>query len=190
MKKKTIAVDIDEVLGPWHKNIVAYHNATYGTSFVTPDADRYYISEYTGDSEHVTVQKLKKFAASEVFAATQPITGSVEAMRKLKSHYRLVIITSRHDFLKEQTHQWLDRYFPHTFSAVYFTDGTTKAALCRQAGATILIEDHLSHAQACADKGIKVLLFGDYHWNKLTTKHNNIELIKNWREVTKRLLAE
>lgn len=189
MQKITIAVDIDEVLSPWHKNILAFHNDVYDTNFVTPNGSRYYISEYTNDPEHIITQKIKAFAASHLFAVTQPIKGSVEALTKLKRQYRLVIVTSRHDFLKDQTHAWLEKYFPGVFEAVHFTDGIAKSEICKRVGAELIIEDHLSHAKVCAESGVKVLLFGNYCWNRIESGYNNILPVKDWGEVTKLLLT-
>jgi hypothetical protein len=77
--------------------------------------------------------------------------------------------------------EWLDRHFGlHVFSEVHFGNhfamhGTsrTKAQICREVGADVLIDDNPAYAYDCALHGLHVLLFNwnmRYPWSSLPDK--------------------
>ena len=129
---------------------------------------------------------------SKEYQALTPFEDAVEALHKIHQKYELHIITARADFLADATKRMLAQYFPNIFSTVEFTNhygktARTKAQVCQELGAELLIEDSLHHAQTVAACGVTVLLFGDYPWNQTANLPKNVVRVRNWREVIKYL---
>lgn len=57
----------------------------------------------------------------------------------------------------------------------------SKAEICKEIQADILIEDNLKYAQQVAQAGIKVLLF-DYPWNQSSNLNPLIIRVCGWKE--------
>lgn len=82
----------------------------------------------------------------------------------------------------------LDRYFPNIFQSIEFTGffgnkARSKADVCKELKADILIDDHIHHAEQVAKAGIKVLVFGNYPWNQAEKLLENMQRVKDWHEV-------
>lgn len=167
-----IGIDIDEVIADTLTAIIEFHNGTYGTAFTRGDVV-HYLGDVLGDREEECTRKIFEFFETDHFTAVTPIAGAFPALRILKDRgHELVIITARPESISAKTQAWVDRYYPELFSGIYFGnrhaptgDVRTKSELCRAAGATVLIEDDLYHANECSTNGVNVLLF-DYPWNQ------------------------
>ena len=83
----------------------------------------------------------------------------------------------------------LDKHFPDIFHSIEFTglyggQPRSKADVCRELNADLLIDDHLAHALPVAQCGVDVLLFGNYPWNQTKEKlPGNIRRVKGWDEI-------
>lgn len=87
----------------------------------------------------------------------------------------------------------LAEHFSNLFKSIQFTNhfGTTsltKAQVCQDIGADLLIDDHLNHAELAAQCGVNVFLFGDYPWNKADSLPPNITRVRDWVDVAQKLL--
>lgn len=193
--KPVIAVDIDEVLGLLHEPIITYHNQVYGTGFVPYDPiGTYYLSEFAG-YDHARIQAvMADFMLTEGFTQMAPLPGAVEALSRLAKDYGLVVVTARWQFMESETREWLNRHFPGLFQSIHFSEHITgqgmkvpKSEFCQQVGAEILIDDNLGNAEECAAAGIRVLLFGDYPWNKADQLPEGVERVSHWQQVLERL---
>jgi hypothetical protein len=96
----------------------------------------------------------------------------------------LHIVTARLTRLEEVTKKWIDTYFPNIFHEMHFgnhfsTSGKSrsKSQMCREIGAKLLIDDSLVYAQQCIKEGIKVILFGDYPWNRVIDANYNRNVV-------------
>jgi uncharacterized HAD superfamily protein len=124
-----------------------------------------------------------------------PFTQAVPILQRLARSYNLVVVTSRRSLIRPETDRWLERYFPGIFQGIHYAGiydsddhihnklKQTKAELCRELGVDYLIDDQLKHCVAAAEIGIKVLLFGDYNWNKADQLPDGIVRVKDWDEV-------
>lgn len=190
---KTIAIDCDDVIVATAPAILRYYNQTYGTNIALPD---FYSTDpgVWGVKEYAeAIRRVEAYLKSEEYQNLAPFEDAIEILRKLRQKYELHIITARANFLAEATKRMLAQYFPDIFSTVEFTNhfgkaARTKAQVCQELGADVLIEDSLHHAQAVASCGIDVLLFGDYPWNQASNLPANITRVRDWKEVAERLL--
>lgn len=183
-----IGIDIDEVIADTLTEIIKFHNGAYGTTLTRGDVVRY-LGDVFGEQEEECTRKIFEFFETDHFAAVSPIAGALPALRILKDHgHELVIVTARPHAISAQTQAWIDAHYPELFSGIYFGnrhartgDVRTKSELCLAAGAAVLIEDDLYHANECAANGIPVLLF-DYPWNQGELP-DHIHRVFSWDDV-------
>ena len=109
------------------------------------------------------------------------------ALGILSEHYNLIVITSRIPSWEQVTREWLKSHFGDVFKGIYFAKGRqegftkSKGDICKEVGASWLIDDSPVHCASAADQGIKAILFGDYGWH-----HNaptDLPRCKDWPAV-------
>lgn len=186
-----IAIDIDEVLGNFLSEVIAFHNSAYGTDLEIGQFTSYRFWEIWGGTREQAIDKIYEFKETEYFRGIRPLPGAQKAITELKAANELCIVTSRQNEFIEVTRAWLDRYFPNCFSGVYFTNhyghsesSITKAQICDQIGADLLIDDSLDFALECAVAGRQAILF-DYPWNKASRLPEAIRRVSSWDEAVK-----
>jgi 5'(3')-deoxyribonucleotidase len=198
-KRLVIAVDCDDVLVPTSTAIVRDYNRRFGTNVAL--ADMYQpatLATWGTDSDDVAIERVNEFLHSQEHAQIVPDEETVRAVKLLASQHELHLITGRADFLKDVTRQLLDTYFKDCFLSVEHTNYVlpststairrSKGQICKSIGATVLIDDHLVHGQDAIDAQLeKVILFGDYPWNRQKELPYGIVRCVDWFAVTKEL---
>jgi 5'(3')-deoxyribonucleotidase len=121
------------------------------------------------------------------------LTGGKEVLQELKKDYRLVILTSRREMVKDETLAWLNDVFADVFSEVHFTGFwdtvsedryfLTKGELAKQIGADYLIDDQPKHCFAAAEAGVASILFGDYAHSRALELPEGVTRCKDWAAV-------
>lgn len=97
---------------------------------------------------------------------------SLEVLTQLSKAYDLVVVTARNGDQKPETEKWLRQNFPDIFSHVVFADGhvglavKNKGDICKEIGASWLVDDNPDHCKDAVDKGITAVLFGEYGWHR------------------------
>jgi 5'(3')-deoxyribonucleotidase len=187
MKKQIIAIDCDDVIVASAPAILDHYNKTYGTDIAIED---FYGEELAA---YPATERVDEYLASEEYKNLPPLQEAIHAIRQLGEHHELHVVTGRADYLAEATHTMLKKHFPDIFRSVEFTNyfgknSRSKAQVCKDIGADLLIDDHLHHAEVVAAEGIEVLLFGDYPWNKADTLPPNITRVRGWNDIVERLL--
>lgn len=193
--KKLIAVDIDEVLSPFHEPFLRHHNERYGTNFTYPDPDRrYFLEQFTGEPSDIVEAKIYDFLHHAILQdMIRPLPSAYDALSAMKmAGYELVVVTARGPEYDEATTYFLNRNFPRIFSDVHkipqysgvaLTPANGKIGICSELGATHLIDDNLGTATAAAEQGMCAVVFGDYHWNSAEVLPTGVSRCKNWSEV-------
>ncbi|KAF9186762.1 hypothetical protein BGZ51_008672 [Haplosporangium sp. Z 767] len=200
--RKVIAVDLDEVLARTSLAIAEFHNDTYGTSLTMEDFVSYDYTKVWGGTREESITKWRLFFDSPYFLKVEPVEGSLETLKLLKSRrFSLVIITARQQFVADLTKKFVDRHFPGIFESIYFANhflteqekltfiSKPKSVICRDVHAQLLIDDSLENAIEVAKAGIPVLLFdlhGKYKWNKLEDDQSlpdKVTRVKSWKDV-------
>ena len=191
--KKVIGLDFDDVLMDFHAALYDYHNPLYKTDLSRDQMTTYHIEEIIGVPREVLEQRIVDFYHSDTHHHAPAVAGAIEAVKKLSEDHSLVIITSRPEFIKEHTLNWLERNFGAHFDHVYFTNlfkgsGTkkSKAEACKELGVDIFIDDHHVYAQDVAQSGKSVLLF-NAPWNQSNELHPNITRVSSWDHILSHL---
>jgi uncharacterized HAD superfamily protein len=195
MKRKTIAVDIDDVLAASAEGFAEFSNKQWGMNISAADYDENWAKAWG-----LPLEKAVKFAddfhALGAFGQYRYIEHAVPVLKKLSARYKLIVVTSRRKILKPETDTWIERHFPAIFEELHYAgiyDSVDdhlhalkqhKAGLCRELGADYLIDDQLKHCFAAAECGMQALLFGRYNWNEVKAPlPKNVVRVSNWDEV-------
>ncbi|KAI9639630.1 HAD-like domain-containing protein [Dioszegia hungarica] len=195
--KGTIAVDMDDVLAQTNQTIVEMHNARYGMQPPLSLADfkhyLYWNNRGWGDAKQ-TAKMVVELCNAGLYGRSAPVPGAREGLQKLKDMgYRLIIITARGESSREVSEDWIAEHMPDLFDEIHFTGAfvhlaatheedeghvarravlshkkRTKAEICHETGAFVLIDDsaeNVLHATLHSSPPVQCLLFGTYGWN-------------------------
>ncbi len=195
MSKKTIAIDIDDVIADSTDALRLVVNETSGVELTREQYNvegeywRYYETVWA----YHKIDHLVSFdGLSDNMAVGQDhvkvINDASLAIAELHKKYKIVAVTSRTVKWIDKTKEWITKNFPEVFDDIVFVhhddnDGRTKGDACVEAGATWLIDDNYEHCNSAVDRSVTALLFGDYGWNRKFHKAQMIHHVKNWREV-------
>ena len=190
-----IGVDLDDVLGEFMPQMLAFHNEKYGTSFNSRDIGHVHaLFELISKNEEEAIEKMELFYRSEYFDNIRPVKGAKDNLRKLKDHgHELIVITGRPSHLKEKTTKWLEEHFEDILDQVHFADhtvhprGWSKGEMCKKLGIYHHIDDFLAFAQSCVENGISVFLL-DRPWNRNVELDIKIKRVFSWDEISMDLI--
>lgn len=194
MKYHTIAIDCDDVIIETTPLVIAYYNETYGTSLRLEDMYTDNLERWGVSSDKEAISRVEAYLETPEYQNLAPLREAVEIIKRLGERYELHMITGRTNTLETATKAMLDNHFPKLFRSLEFTgmfEGSprSKADVCTQLGADLLIDDHLGHALPVAQCGVDVLLFGNYPWNQTQAQlPPNIRRVQDWQEVAALLL--
>jgi len=203
MKRLVIAIDCDDVLTDTLPQVTKDFNQTYGTRVGLEHMylDHNEIAAVFGvKTGQEAIQRFHAiYRRKGYYEALKPIKGAEDAIRQLAQNHELHVVTGRQSFLEDATLYTLDTYFPGMFKSVehtnYYKDDNettaiqrSKAEVCLQIGADILIDDHVVHGEDVLKAGVReVILFGDYPWNKRDKLVPGMVHCKNWQETLKQV---
>lgn len=187
--KKTIAIDIDEVLFPFVEAFVVENNTKYKTDLTPEDFFTYEFHEVLGLDIQETFKRV--YAVHHAgYDNYLPLDGSVDALGRLANSFDLVIVTARNPRFAEATGAWLDSHFGGIFNKMIaighpaeVSKPQAKAALCVELDAVALVDDSIKHVSRCEEYGIQGILFGDYPWNRYIDIPSSAVACKDWFEV-------
>jgi 5'(3')-deoxyribonucleotidase len=193
MKHKVIAVDCDDVLVETAPLILRNYNKLYGTHLELKDMYSRDLKVWDVPDAATAIARVEDYLKTDEYRRQPPLREAIEVTKRLAKHHELHIVTGRTEFLAVATQDMLDRYFPGIFQSIEFTGffgdkARSKADVCQQLNADLLIDDHLHHAEVVANIGIDVLLFGGYPWNRADSLPANMRRVKDWYAIDKLLM--
>ncbi len=183
-----IAVDMDDVLAHHVEAFIGWSNTKYGTTFTLEDYNDHWSQLWSIDHEE-SEKRAVLFHQERQHRLFQPRKDALEVLHYLKKHYDLVIITARRRETINDSHEWLETHFPDIFKDVRFVPiweddrNATKLAICKEIGATYLIDDMVRHINLAAEGGVTALWFGDYKWNQNEKAVSGVVKAKDWQAV-------
>ncbi|OGL30777.1 hypothetical protein A3F37_04135 [Candidatus Saccharibacteria bacterium RIFCSPHIGHO2_12_FULL_41_12] len=185
--KKTIAIDIDDVIAQHVPEFIEFSNKNYNTNLSMHDYRDHWAEIWQVDHEEMKKRELD-FHSKRVHNFKK-LKEADRVLEFLKENYDLVIVTARPQYLVDSTHVWLERFYDGIFSDVHFVpiweagSKITKADVCRQIGADYLIDDMPLHCNIASSAGITALLFGDYPWNRNLDLSEGVVRVNKWSDV-------
>lgn len=188
--KKVVGVDFDDVLLDFTYGLIRFHNERYGTTIGWEDHSNVNLWEVWNCSKEESIERVLEFYEHELHFQSPPIEKAVEAIGELAKKYSVIVVTSRPDYVREKTLEWLYKHFPKEhFEDICFTnlfagkgEVKRKSHVCEERGIEIFIEDFVHNAEDIASIGKKVLLF-DKPWNRNAPEHPKIRRVHSWPEI-------
>jgi len=191
------------VLGRFLHSLNKFVADEHSLSVSVSDYHVYEFAKVWGCSPDAANSIVHAFFESDHFAeGVPPIPGARDALGRMGGYCRLAVVTSRQHAIRDRTLAWLDAHFPGAFArgGVHFGNhwalegaSRTKAAMCADIGAAVLIDDNPLYARECAAAGMAVLLYdwdGGYPWSKLSggqerdgATPDGITVVRDWGEV-------
>lgn len=197
--RKTIAVDVDDVLAAHAQAFVDFSNARWGTSLTVDDYSDDWAILWNLDRNNEAHRLEISDRASAFFAdntLSMPHDESAhDVLVRLKEKYDLIIVTARRQMIKGETLAWIQQKFPGVFEEdkIFFAgfyDTTqaesahkNKGELLKALGADYLIDDQPKHCNGATEQGLQAILFGAYGWQEKEPVHEGVIRLKNWHEV-------
>lgn len=185
---RRIGFDLDDVLINFNDSLLSYDNARFGTNHERDHRKSLDVSGLWLCDEDEAMERVIDFYRSEEHENIVPIEGSVEVIKKLKDNYKLFIVTARHDEIKNETLDLVEKHFPGMFDDVYFTNQYSRSGLkrskgeiCYEIGVKIFVDDSIHNAEDISSLGIPVLLFNT-PWNQIEVREP-IKRVHSWEEI-------
>ena len=196
-----LGVDLDGILGGTQIGFIRFHNEQYGTKLTLSDVKTHSFSTCIGTSHEEAIRRFHEFYETDYFKNLTPVQDAQLSIEKLNKYFRMHVITNRPNSLREVTHEWLAKYFPHMFHSVHLTnkesnEGTVpkdKFTICKEWGAKVLLEDSVENAVECVTKAgevgypLRVVLL-DYPWNQSKQLPDGVKRVHSWTEMVKEIV--
>lgn len=188
MAKQMIAVDIDDVLADHVAAFAVFSNTKYGTDIGKHNYDDHWSNIWAVEKAEIERRALE-FHTPESIMEYELIEEAQAALDQLSQRFNLAIVSARPEHVLDATRLWLGKHFGEIFKEVHFVpywdkiNPRSKAEICKEIGASYLIDDIVKHCNLAAESGVQALLFGDYSWNQGDDIHPDVLRVKNWQEV-------
>jgi 5'-nucleotidase len=175
MKKKTIAIDMDNVIADTVAQYIAWYERDYGVRVERASLNGIpELDAFPGGA-------IRKFLYTPGFFRTVPvIPGAQEAVQKLMEHFEVYIASAALEFplSLHEKYEWLQEHFPFiSWRNIIFCGD--KSII----GTDYMIDDHVKNLDVC--KG-KTFIFTAGH-NINIDRHTRVN---DWNEVVSLLMQE
>ena len=193
-KRKIIGVDFDDVIFSFNDSLHAYHNKKYGTNITIKDVTTYDIDKIWNCTPEEASEKVLEFMLTDNHDVTPPISGAIEALKKLSIDHELHLISSRGDMVADTTLKWIDKNFPNHFKSIQLTNQylgvpnkvRSKSSVCHELGVEVMIEDSLSQVANISPVVKRVILL-DCPWNQGELPEN-VTRVYSWDEILENIM--
>ncbi len=184
-----IGIDFDDVVADSYSTYLTFYNRKHKTSFTKAQL-------VTGDFARILnidpdewLQKVHHFIEHDFLEMVRPMDYVQKTLARLSQRNQLHTVTSRSQRFADVTMRWKAL---HGISD-YFVDAhfcgneagnanhREKNDVCKDIGATILLDDHPRNAFRCAADNIQVFVF-DQPWNRHVPEGAKIVRINSWQD--------
>jgi hypothetical protein len=118
-----------------------------------------------------------------------PIKDAVEAIKILSVNHKIVLITSRDERMEKETAKWVALNIGEEYRENVHVLGNkktkdkpkSKGEICKEVGASWLIDDNPEHCLSALQNGVEAILLGDYGWHYDAPNH--LVICNNWQEI-------
>ncbi|MAG38384.1 hypothetical protein CMI45_03295 [Candidatus Pacearchaeota archaeon] len=183
-----IAIDLDDVISSTLARVIPFYNERTNSNTKREDYTDYDWTKIWGCSKEEMLKIWNEFAKSKNYEEILPIKDAIPSVLSLMEKNEITIMTARSRDIKNETLNWLKKYFQEKEIDLIFTgefgkvDGIkkSKAEICNKLRIPLIIEDNGEYSLQCAEEGIKVILFDALH--NRSASHENITRVSGWEE--------
>ncbi len=193
--KPLVALDLDDLIYPFMRDLVPFHNRVHNTSLTAEDFFTFEFNDVWGGSRQEAFDRVRAFF-DQHDPFVEPLDGSRVALDKIRDRYDLIVVTARDDSYSARTLAWLDHHFPGHFESVHlcntymdddYPNKRTKAEVCIEKGAVALVDDSYTNISQFAESGGVGILYGDFSWNRRHPLPSGVTRAVDWSEVVDQL---
>ena len=191
-----MAIDIDDVLADSTENLRLRVNQRLNVNIETQHykVPGPYWSYYEHIWEKHNVAHLVNHTELEADMETDqshivPVAGAQKALKVLAKKYDIFLITARNPAWAHATELWMQQHFNGVFESLHMVgskkhqgeSARTKGEVCKELGASWLVDDNPEHCLSAIEYGAQAVLFGDYGWHFDAPEH--LTKCKDWPAV-------
>lgn len=197
--KLRIGIDIDDTLLNSVDVITGLNNELYGTKLVRDDwfnvSPGAFLNWQLAGGPEISDRVHELMVHEKYMESVVAIEGAKAVLDRIALEgHQLFAVTSRPNYVREQTVRELEQCFPGLFSDetlyminAFSADPTvaaiTKRGVAQELALTHFIDDLPVHANAVAESGIHVVLFSDnYLWNQ-TGIRDDVTRLTSWKAI-------
>ena len=196
-EKKTIYVDMDDVLCRTAKKLLAIVEREFGKRLIYEQLYTFDVCQACGLQPREVTEFYRIINQPDELLSLEPMEGAIPGLQQwIRAGYEIAIVTGRPPTTYESSIECLSRQqVPyHSFTVVdkygrfetQNTSGITLAELADQKFCWA-VEDSLPMAKYLADQmGIPVALL-DHPWNRAEIEHPGIKRYNQWHELAQAL---
>ena len=174
--RKIIAIDIDDVLADSTDAFRLVVNEKTGANLqpedymVEAEYWNYYETVWEANDLHIDMHALGDEQMRLDQSHIALVAGAEYAISNLLDRFDIIFVTSRKETWRGATEAWLKKHFKNTNIEVHFADydkrheKKSKGEMCKELGASWLIDDNPEHCMSAFEHGVEPVLFGQYGW--------------------------
>jgi 5'(3')-deoxyribonucleotidase len=189
MSKNIIAIDIDEVVFPMVDSLIEYVDKEHKVTLSADSFLTYRLEDLWPQGSAEGERVFRTYLRQDKLQIA-PVKGAKIALERLARKYELVVVTYRDIEVEDVTRSWLLHHFPELFKDLHMLGSEKeghiykpKGELCKELGASYLIDDQVANVTSAHEAGVGAILFGDYPWNKADELPSAIKKAQNWEQV-------
>ena len=199
-KQRVIGIDTDEVLAVLFPNLLRYMNPIFGKNFSMKDMWSYKVWEVYGVPLEEMMPHVLAFHKTDAIRHAPIIEGAVGGVAELvRRGHKLVGITGRPEFTRDDTEAWLRKGFNGAFEGLYYAKSLfgghlpTKADICLREGVDTLVDDSpifTSEHNPLVHHGLQILFYdhnGEYQWGKGVKNSRHVKRVHSWKEIVREI---
>lgn len=174
-------IDLDNTVLDATSSHLKYYNLASGLALTPHDVDDFYLYQLYGWEKSQRDSIYKQFGR-RIHWESEPFPMAVEILQELYQRHRISIITSRPEYFREVTMNWL-RHHAVDYQRIVFTED--KLRECINSNVDVLIDDGPHYAEQFSSEGKPVILYEQPY--NLSITGTSIYRASNWLEVKKHI---
>jgi hypothetical protein len=180
-----IAIDFDGTIGDANEQKAKWIKANLDLSLPSWQCSYTECVPIVGEEVHKPMG-LSVYGREGTLRANE-VSGALEALRALSDEHTLHIITARPEERIPSAREWLRRNdVLACIEEIHTSVGTTKATICSEIGAGILIDDDVRHLRENEPEGLMRILLQDGRIDR-PDYGPGIAFCSSWHEILKRI---
>src|SRR3989344_1773862 len=103
MKRKTIGIDLDDVLLDFNGTLCHYYNTRYEPRYAWENIETFALEDRWHCSREEARRRIFEFYDTPEHAEARPVKGAPEALRTIAQTHDCIVITSRPESIRDMT---------------------------------------------------------------------------------------
>lgn len=160
-----VGTDIDDVVAKHNEALADFIAETFGAMH-HPDEYHGDLTELWGVSKEEAIERMWAFTRAGLHPTLELVEYADEAIPRLQDRFSFLGVSAQAKIIEAVKLTWLDDSAAGLFDETHFInpfegDSRSKADVCAQIGAPILIDNTFRHCKIAVEAGMTAILFGN-----------------------------